>query len=181
MISICLKLDHINVYRKIKGKAEWRDMSLSLYNPISPSGQQAVIEWVRLHHESVTGRDGYSDFYKKDLNLPNLNNLYLPLSGGTVTGDTIFTSGLTANTFYATTYLNLPTLPYLPLSGGTVTGGTIFTSGLTANTLNISSTPTTDTQLGTEYLKTINVENSEQNPFDLKNSKSEYSYIDEIL
>jgi len=33
----------------------------------------------------------------------------------------------------------------------------------------------------TEYLKTINVENSEQNPFDLKNSKSEYSYIDEIL
>jgi hypothetical protein len=39
---------------------------LSLYNPISPSGQQAVMEWVRLHHESVTGRDGYSDFYKKD-------------------------------------------------------------------------------------------------------------------
>ncbi len=64
-----IKLDHINVYRKIKGKAEWRDMTLSLYNPISPSGQQAVIEWVRLHHESVTGRDGYSDFYKKDLNL----------------------------------------------------------------------------------------------------------------
>ena len=64
-----IKLDHINVYRKLKGKAEWRDMALSLYNPISPSGQQAVMEWVRLHHESVTGRDGYSDFYKKDLNL----------------------------------------------------------------------------------------------------------------
>ena len=27
------------------------------------------MEWVRLHHESVTGRDGYSDFYKKDLTL----------------------------------------------------------------------------------------------------------------
>ena len=27
------------------------------------------MEWVRLHHESVTGRDGYSDFYKKDLRL----------------------------------------------------------------------------------------------------------------
>ena len=25
------------------------------------------MEWVRLHHESVTGRDGYSDFYKKDI------------------------------------------------------------------------------------------------------------------
>lgn len=64
-----IKLDHINVYRKLKGRAEWRDMTLSLYNPISPSGQQAVMEWVRLHHESVTGRDGYSDFYKKDCSL----------------------------------------------------------------------------------------------------------------
>ena len=64
-----IKLNHINVYRKIKGKAEWQDMTLNLYNPISPSGQQAVMEWIRLSHESVTGRDGYSDFYKKDLNL----------------------------------------------------------------------------------------------------------------
>lgn len=64
-----IKLDHINVYRKIKGKAEWRDITLSLYQPISPSGAQAVMEWVRLSHESVTGRDGYSDFYKKDVNL----------------------------------------------------------------------------------------------------------------
>ena len=33
---------------------------------------------------------------------------YLPLSGGTVTGSTIFTNGLTANTISATTYQNLP-------------------------------------------------------------------------
>jgi hypothetical protein len=26
-----------------------------------------VIEWIRLHHESVTGRDGYADFYKKNI------------------------------------------------------------------------------------------------------------------
>tara|TARA_R110000822_G_scaffold29305_1_gene86367 strand:- start:5049 stop:5285 length:237 start_codon:yes stop_codon:yes gene_type:complete len=25
------------------------------------------MEWVRLSHEAVTGRDGYSDFYKKDI------------------------------------------------------------------------------------------------------------------
>jgi hypothetical protein len=41
--------------------------SFTLFDPITPSGAQAVMEWVRLHHESVTGRDGYSDFYKKDL------------------------------------------------------------------------------------------------------------------
>lgn len=33
---------------------------------------------------------------------------YLPLSGGTVTGSTSFTNGLTANTISATTYQNLP-------------------------------------------------------------------------
>jgi hypothetical protein len=64
-----VKLDHINVYRKVKGKVEWNDMTLELYNPITPSGAQSVMEWARLAHESVTGRDGYSDFYKKDLTL----------------------------------------------------------------------------------------------------------------
>jgi len=60
-------LDHINTYRKIKGKVKWNDMTLELYDPIAPSGAQAVMEWARLAHESVTGRDGYSDFYKKDV------------------------------------------------------------------------------------------------------------------
>jgi len=27
------------------------------------------MEWVRTGHESVTGRDGYSDFYKKDFDI----------------------------------------------------------------------------------------------------------------
>ena len=62
-------LDHINVYRKVKGKIRWNDMTLELYDPIAPSGTQAVMEWARLAHESVTGRDGYSDFYKKDLTM----------------------------------------------------------------------------------------------------------------
>jgi len=60
-------LDHINTYRKIKGKVKWNTMTLELYDPIAPSGAQAVMEWARLAHESVTGRDGYSDFYKKDI------------------------------------------------------------------------------------------------------------------
>ena len=62
-------LDHINVYRKVKGKVRWNDMTLELYDPVTPSGAQTVMEWARLAHESVTGRDGYSDFYKKDLTL----------------------------------------------------------------------------------------------------------------
>ena len=65
-------LDHINVKRKIKGKADWQNITAELYDPVTPSGAQAVMEWVRLSHESVTGRDGYSDFYKKDIHIHTL-------------------------------------------------------------------------------------------------------------
>jgi len=61
-------LDHINVKRKLKGKGERQDVEITLYDPIVPSGAQAVMEWVRTSHESLTGRDGYADFYKKDVN-----------------------------------------------------------------------------------------------------------------
>ena len=60
-------LNHINVQRYVKGKTRWQPLEITLYDPIVPSASQQVIEWVRLHHESVTGRDGYADFYKKDI------------------------------------------------------------------------------------------------------------------
>jgi hypothetical protein len=56
----------------IKGKAKWEPVTIKLYDPIVPSAAQAVMEWVRLSHESVTGRDGYSDFYKKDITFNTL-------------------------------------------------------------------------------------------------------------
>ena len=62
-------LNHINVQRFVKGKSTWNPISMTLFDPITPSGAQAVMEWVRLHHESVTGRDGYADFYKKDVTI----------------------------------------------------------------------------------------------------------------
>ena len=64
-----IELNHINVKRYVKGKGAWEQLEVTLYDPIVPSAAQAVMEWVRLSHESVTGRDGYSDFYKKDLTL----------------------------------------------------------------------------------------------------------------
>jgi hypothetical protein len=65
-------MDHINVKRQLKGKGEWQDLEVTLYDPIVPSAAQAVMEWVRLSHESVTGRDGYADFYKKDITIKML-------------------------------------------------------------------------------------------------------------
>ena len=62
-----VELNHINLKRYVKGKTTWGTIDFTLHDPITPSGAQAVMEWVRLHHESVTGSNGYSDFYKKDL------------------------------------------------------------------------------------------------------------------
>ena len=62
-----VELPHMNLIRKVKGKGKWADITVTLYEAIVPSAAQAVMEWIRLSHESVTGRDGYADFYKKDL------------------------------------------------------------------------------------------------------------------
>ncbi len=65
--SEVVELDHINLKRKIKGKSNWTDITITLYDPIVPSGAQSVMEWIRSSHESITGRDGYADFYKKNI------------------------------------------------------------------------------------------------------------------
>ena len=53
---------------------------------------------------------------------------YLPLSGGTVTGNTIFQSGLTATTISATTYYNLPVTADTFVTGFTLSSNTITLS-----------------------------------------------------
>jgi hypothetical protein len=83
-------------------------------------------------------------------------------TGGTVSGPTNFTNGLTSNTISATTYQNLPETPFLPLSGGTVSGTTRFISGLTANTISATTyqnLPTSITSV-TESANVITVVNS---------------------
>ena len=60
-------LEHINVKRYVKGKGAWQPLEITLYDPVVPSAAQSVMEWIREPHESVTGRQGYSDFYKRDI------------------------------------------------------------------------------------------------------------------
>ena len=67
------KIDFINSYRNIAGKLSFSDISVKLHDPIAPSGAQQVMEWIRTHYESVSGRAGYADFYKRDLQLKMLD------------------------------------------------------------------------------------------------------------
>lgn len=62
-------IDHINVKRYVKGKSEWQPITITLNEPIAPSAAQAAMEWIRLSHESVTGRNGYHNFYAKDVTI----------------------------------------------------------------------------------------------------------------
>ena len=64
---------------------------------------------------------------------------FLPLSGGTVTGATIFTGGLTANTISATTYQNLPQDIFV--TGGTYTSGNAIFTNNSGGTFTVSGFP----------------------------------------
>jgi len=65
-------IDHINSKRKLLGKGEWEDIDITFYDPITPSGAQSVITWIRQGYESYTGRAGYASFYKRDITLQML-------------------------------------------------------------------------------------------------------------
>jgi hypothetical protein len=64
-------------------------------------------------------------------------------TGGTVTGATIFTNGLTANTISATTYENLPLDVFV--TGGTFSGGDIIFTNNSGGTFNVSGISSFDT------------------------------------
>jgi len=68
-----IPINWINSVRYIAGKTTFGTLNVTLHDAISPSGAQQVMEWIRLHYESVSGRAGYSDFYKRDLQIKMLD------------------------------------------------------------------------------------------------------------
>jgi len=68
-----IEIPYINHRRYLAGKAAFETLSVTLHDPIAPSGAQQVMEWIRTHFESVSGRAGYADFYKRDIQLKMLD------------------------------------------------------------------------------------------------------------
>ena len=66
-------ISYMNSKRYLAGNATFETISLTLHDPIAPSGAQQCMEWVRTHFESVSGRAGYADFYKRDIQLKLLD------------------------------------------------------------------------------------------------------------
>jgi len=63
----------INSIRYVAGRQTFDQVTITMHDPIAPSGAQQVMEWIRLHYESVSGRAGYADFYKRDCQLKMLD------------------------------------------------------------------------------------------------------------
>jgi hypothetical protein len=106
----------------------------------SVAGQNFINAWTASTIEGVSGYNNSNATWRVlstgSSSGGTVSGDYLPLSGGTVTGATNFTNGLSANTISATTYLNLPVTNF---TGGTVSGTTNFTGGLSANTFSATT------------------------------------------
>jgi len=75
-----IEIPWINATRYVAGKGKFNEMQITLHDPISPSGGQEVMEWLRLQYESVSGRSGYADYYKRDLQLKLLDPVGMVVS-----------------------------------------------------------------------------------------------------
>ena len=64
-----IEVPFINSRRYLAGATKFNTIAVTLHDPIAPSGAQQVMEWIRTCYESVSGRAGYADFYKRDIQL----------------------------------------------------------------------------------------------------------------
>jgi hypothetical protein len=68
-----VEIPFLNTSTYVAGRFTWDSIDVTFKDPIGPSAAQALMEWVRLHAESVTGRMGYAAGYKKDIELEMLD------------------------------------------------------------------------------------------------------------
>lgn len=68
-----VEIDYMNEKNYVAGRYTWDSMSVTFLDPIGPSTSQILMEWVRLHAESLTGRMGYAAGYKKNVLLKSLD------------------------------------------------------------------------------------------------------------
>jgi hypothetical protein len=68
-----VEIPFLNTSTYVIGRFNWESISVTFRDPIGPSATQSLMEWVRLHSETVTGRQGYAAGYKKDVELEMLD------------------------------------------------------------------------------------------------------------
>ena len=67
------EIQFLNTSTYVAGRFNWDPITVKFRDPIGPSASQALMEWMRLCAESVTGRMGYAAGYKKNVDLEMLD------------------------------------------------------------------------------------------------------------
>ena len=83
------EIQYMNTSTWVAGRYKWSTIEISFIDVIGPSTTQKVMEWVRLHAESATGRMGYAIGYKKNLVLKALDPVGVEVEKWTLIGCTI--------------------------------------------------------------------------------------------
>ena len=68
-----VEIPFLNTSTWVAGRFTWDAIDVTFKDPIGPSAAQALMEWVRLHSESITGRQGYAAGYKRPVDLELLD------------------------------------------------------------------------------------------------------------
>jgi hypothetical protein len=68
-----VEIDYMNETNYVSGKYKWDPVTVTFLDPIGPSASQILMEWVRLHAESLTGRMGYKSGASKNIYLKSLD------------------------------------------------------------------------------------------------------------
>ena len=68
-----VEIPFLNTSTYVAGRFTWDEIPVTFKDPIGPSASQALMEWFRLHAESVTGRMGYAAGYKRNVDLEMLD------------------------------------------------------------------------------------------------------------
>jgi hypothetical protein len=88
-----VEIPYMNSMTYVSGRAVWQTMDITFIDTVGPSTTQKVMEWVRLHFESTTGRKGYAVGYKKNLILNALDGPGVAIEKWTLIGCQITVAG----------------------------------------------------------------------------------------
>jgi T4-like virus tail tube protein gp19 len=67
------EIEFINTSTYVLGRYKWEPITVTFRQFIGPSTMQALMEWIRMHSESVTGRQGYAAGYKRNVTISMLD------------------------------------------------------------------------------------------------------------
>lgn len=68
-----VEIPFLNTSEWVLGRFTWEPIDVVFKDPIGPSATQAIMEWIRLGSESITGRQGFSVGYRKIVELEMLD------------------------------------------------------------------------------------------------------------